>query len=86
MSITSQPLAFSPRISASRRRGELRRESRPRLILLAAVALQVGAEGAAELLDIVVEQFDVGHAADVVFPKNRRFEHVAFRSAIYRWR
>ena len=60
ISVTSQPLAFSPRIRASRRRGELRRVSRPRLILWPGMTLQVGAEGAAELLDVGVEQFDVG--------------------------
>ena len=65
-------------ISAFRKRGELRRVSRPRLILLALMALQVGAEGAAELLDIVVQQLDVGCAADVVLAKNRRFEHWRF--------
>jgi hypothetical protein len=42
------------------------------------MALEVGTEGAAELLDIVVQQFDVGCAADVVLPKNRRFEHWRF--------
>ena len=78
MSVTSQPLAFRPRISASRRRGELRRVSRPRLTRLPGMALQVGAEGAAELFHVGVEQFHVGNAADIVFSKNGWFEHVSF--------
>ena len=49
--------------------------------LFARVALHVGTEGLAEVHDIVVEQFHVGDAADVVFAKNGWFEH-CFRSSI----
>jgi hypothetical protein len=42
---------------------------------LAAVPLQVGAEGAAQLFHICVQQFHVGDAANIVFPENGRFEH-----------
>ncbi len=58
--------------------GELRRVSRPRLILRSGVALQVCAEGLPEEFDARIGEFEigmswVGDAADIVFAKDGGF-------------
>jgi hypothetical protein len=42
----------------------------------AAVANEVSAEPTAQHVDIVVEQFFIGNAADVVFAKDPRVKHI----------
>ena len=55
---------------------ELRRTSRPTLILLPEVASDVGTNGSAKLLDSRAEEFVVGDSADVVFAEDCRFQHL----------
>ncbi len=81
ISVTSQPAARRPWTSASRRRVELRRQSRPTLMSApAAMAAQVGAEATSQLLDIGTEEFGIGDAADVVLAENGRLEHISILS------
>ena len=75
ISVTSQPESIRPSSRASRRRGELRRQSRPRLIERAALALQQGSQAAAQVGDVGAQQFRLRDAADVVFAENGRFQH-----------
>ena len=75
ISVTAQPLANKPRSRAWCRRGELSRVSRPERYVFPGVALEVRAKSLAQHLDIGVQQLHVGHAADVIFSKNRGFQH-----------
>ena len=77
MSVTLQPAARRPFTSASRSRVELRRQSRPTLMLrAAAVPAQVGAQTAPKLFDIRTEEFGIRDAADVVLAEDGRLEHI----------
>lgn len=75
MSVTAQPLASNPRNRASWRRGELQARVAREGHFLSGVPLEVSAERLPKKLNIDVQQLGIGHAADVIFPKNRGFEH-----------
>ena len=77
ISVTLQPAASRPLTSASRRRVELRRQSRPTLMLAPPLlAPQVGAEAAAKLFDVRAEEFGIRDAADIVLAEDGRLEHI----------
>ena len=64
------PVDMMPERSALCRRGEVTRQSRPSVIFLRAGALQVRADGLAEIVGEAVVEIAVGVATDVVLTKN----------------
>ena len=75
MSVTLHPLAFSPLMSALRRRWRAQPAVASEIDVLSGVTLQVRADGLPEELDSCIEQFRVGDAPYVVLAEDGRLEH-----------